>query len=78
MDAAVEVFHGVEHRKKGMTGFDPIPNYSGTNPRLEADGVFACTFKVAREQGDASLKRIANEKADTVKGNSQFPAYRHV
>ena len=49
MDAAMNVFHGVEERKRGMSGFDPIPGYAGTNQRQEADGFFACTFKVGRE-----------------------------
>jgi len=72
----MHVFHGVEDRKRGMSGFDPIPGYAGTNQRQEADGFFACTFKVGREQGVQSLNRISDEKADTLKHNSKFPAYK--
>jgi hypothetical protein len=31
MEDAMKIFHGVQEVKKGMTGFDPIPGYAGTN-----------------------------------------------
>ena len=61
-----------------MTGFQPIPGYSGTNPRSEADAMFACTFAEQRKQGEMSLKRIENERADTLKTQEKFEAYKQV
>jgi hypothetical protein len=76
MDEAERIFHGVEERPKGMSNFDPIPGYGGTNRRQDADNFFAGTFRVGRETGQQSLHRINDEKADTLKANSKFPAYK--
>ena len=74
-DEATRIFHGVEETKRGMSNFQPIPGYSGTNRRAEADNVFACTFAGSREQGQASLGRISDEKTTTLHGSAKFMPY---
>ena len=76
MSEAERIFHGVEERSQGMSNFDPIPGYGGTNRRQDADNFFAGTFRVGRDAGKTSLHRINDEKADTLKANSKFPAYK--
>ena len=48
LDAANDIFFGVEHKKKGLDLGKPIPGYSGTNQRVEADNIFGMTYANAR------------------------------
>ena len=75
MEAATDIFHGVENKPRGMGNFQPIPGYSGTNRRSEADNVFAVTFAGSREQGQASLGRIKDEKTVTLQQSAKFMPY---
>lgn len=75
---ANNIFYGVETNKpQGLQLGDPIPGYSGTNRRVEADNVFGMTYAEARRRAQESQNRIENEKGDTLKMTSQFvPAYK--
>ena len=75
MADACNIFHGVEDKPKGMGNFQPIPGYSGTNRRAEADNVFAVTFAGSREQGQQSLGRIGAEKTVTLHTSAKFMPY---
>lgn len=44
LDDANKVFFGVEDKKKGLALGKPIPGYSGTNQRVEADNIFGMTY----------------------------------
>lgn len=48
LDQANEIFFGVEKKKKGHQLGKPIPGYSGTNQRVEADNIFGMTYANAR------------------------------
>lgn len=77
LEAANEVFFGVEHKKKGLQHGKPIPGYSGTNQRVEADNIFGMTYANARQFAEGSNSRIAAEKGDTLKQTATYmPSYQ--
>lgn len=69
---ANEIFYGVDHKKRGRDIPQPIPGYSGTRPRQEADAQFGCTFAEGCIQAQQSLDRIAQERAETLKTQQKF------
>ena len=44
-----------------------IPGAAIWQPRVEADGIFACTFNNGLDSAGVSQHRIDEEKADTLK-----------
>lgn len=52
---AAKAFYGYEEPKKGIALGEPIPGYSGTNQRVEADNVFGMTYAEARRKAKESL-----------------------
>lgn len=77
LDAANEVFFGVETKKRGLALGKPIPGYSGTNQRVEADNIFGMTYANAKQFAEGSNSRIASEKGETLKHTSKFmPTYQ--
>ncbi len=55
----------------------PIPGYSGSNRRVEADNVFGMTYAEALKRANDSLNRIQQEKGETLKQTSTFvPVYK--
>lgn len=52
----------------------PIPGYSGTTRRVEADNVFGMTYAEALKRANDSLARIQQEKGETLKLTSTFVA----
>jgi len=77
-EEANNIFYGVEtNQPKGLQLGDPIPGYSGSNRRVEADNVFGMTYAEARRRDQESQNRIEVEKGETLKQTSQFvPAYK--
>jgi len=77
MDAANEVFFGVETKKRGLALGKPIPGYSGTNQRVEADNIFGMTYANAKQFAEGSNSRIASEKGETLRHTAKFmPTYQ--
>ena len=77
LDQANEVFFGVEPKKKGLALGKPIPGYSGTNQRVEADNIFGMTYANAKQFAEGSNSRIAAEKGETLKHTAKFmPSYQ--
>ena len=73
-DEASKEFWGVKEKK--VEHMDPIPGYSGVSRRVNADNVFGMTYAEARKCADESLKRINDEKGETLKDNAKFvPEY---
>ena len=54
LDDANNVFFGVEQPKRGISLGTPIPGYSGTNQRVEADNIFGMTYANAKTFADGS------------------------
>ena len=76
LEAATDIFHGVEPRKRGLDLGNPIPGYSGTNRRFDADNIFGTTYQGARVNAVDSNNRIEFEKGETLKQTAQFmPKY---
>ena len=76
MEQANDVFFGVEKKEKGLTLGKPIPGYSGTDQRVQADNIFGMTYANARKFAESSNQRIAAEKGDTLKQTAVFmPKY---
>lgn len=72
-DAAMKEFFGVPETKQPEP-IVPIPGYSGVSRRVTADNVFGMTYAEARRCADDSMKKINEEKGDTLKENSKFVA----
>lgn len=74
---AKEVFFGVEQPKNVAPPLgEPIPGYSGVNRRVQADNIFGLTYADARKKAYDSLRRIEDDKGETLKMNSTFkPEY---
>ena len=76
MDAATDVFYGVEQKKEGLKLGNPIPGYSGHNRRFEADNIFGTTYQGSRVNAVESNTRIQYEKGETLKTTAKFmPSY---
>lgn len=76
LDDANKIFFGVENKKKGLALGKPIPGYSGTNQRVEADNIFGMTYANACQFAEGSNARIAAEKGETLKQTAVFmPTY---
>lgn len=72
----MDQFFGVEDKPKGQQIGAPIPGYSGTNRRINADNLFGMTYAEARNAADQSQSNIDQEKGNTNKVTSQFvPGY---
>ena len=54
LEQANDVFFGVETKKKGLVLGKPIPGYSGTNQRVEADNIFGMTYANAKQFAEGS------------------------
>lgn len=63
----MNVFYGVENKKRAENLGEPIPGYSGVNRRIQADNVFGMTYAEARRRAMESQNRIDTDKADTLK-----------
>jgi len=73
---AMNQFFGMDDPKKGQQLGQPIPGYSGTNRRIDADNLFGMTYAEARNAADQSQSNIDNEKGNTNKVTSTFvPGY---
>jgi len=48
----MDQFFGVEDKPKGQMIGAPIPGYSGTNRRINADNLFGMTYAEARNAAD--------------------------
>ncbi len=68
------MFYGVSEEIKGLQLGTPIPGYSGTMRRIEADNVFGMTYAEACKRANDSLNRIKTEKGETLKLTSTFVA----
>ena len=74
---AMDEFFGMDAPAEGMRLGAPIPGYSGTNRRINADNLFGMTYAEARNAADQSQANIEHEKGTTNKFTSQFqPGYR--
>lgn len=72
----MDQFFGMDAAKKGQQLGQPIPGYSGTNRRIDADNLFGMTYAEARNAADQSQSNIDNEKGNTNKVTSTFvPGY---
>lgn len=60
---AMDQFYGMDAAKKGQQLGQPIPGYSGTNRRIDADNLFGMTYAEARNAADQSQSNIDNERA---------------
>jgi hypothetical protein len=58
MGAAADVFWGNEAKVQGKRQGHPIPGAGTFQPRIEADGIFACTFQGSTEVAKHSMGRI--------------------
>jgi len=54
LEQANDVFFGVEPKKRGLALGKPIPGYSGTNQRVEADNIFGMTYANAKQFAEGS------------------------
>lgn len=54
LDAATNVFYGVQDKPQGLKLGAPIPGYSGHNRRIEADNIFGSTFQASRVNASES------------------------
>ena len=77
LEQANDVFFGVEKKEQGLKLGAPIPGYSGTDQRVQADNIFGMTYANARKFAEGSNQRIASEKGDTLKQTAVFmPSYQ--
>lgn len=53
-EQAMDQFYGMDEKKKGQQIGAPIPGYSGTNRRINADNLFGMTYAEARNAADQS------------------------
>ena len=75
-EEALKNFYGVPE-KADPAGLVPIPGYSGVSWRVVADNIFGMTYAEARKCAEESLKKINDEKGETLKANSVFvPEYK--
>ena len=70
-DEAMRKFFGVEEQEYLERG-KPIPGYSGTVRRVQADNVFGMTYAQAMERAHESLDKNVAEKGETLMMNSKF------
>ena len=78
LDDATNVFYGIQapNPKNNKLG-EPIPGYSGTNRRVQADNVFGMTYAEANRRAKESQNRIQDEKGDTLRTTAPFvPEYK--
>jgi len=69
-------FFGMDEANKGHMIGAPIPGYSGTNRRINADNLFGMTYAEAKNAADQSQANIDQEKGNTNKVTSTFvPGY---
>ena len=74
--SAMNHFFGMDAPQRGQVLGQPIPGYSGTNRRIDADNLFGMTYAEARNAADQSQSNIDNEKGNTNKVTSTFvPGY---
>lgn len=74
-EEAIKEFFGLPEKKE-QEHVLPIPGYSGVSRRVAADNVFGMTYAEARRCADDSLKKINEEKGETLHENSKFvPEY---
>ena len=71
-EQAINAFYGNEAKKEGLRLGTPIPGYSGTVRRVEADNVFGMTYAEAQRRAKDSLARINAEKGETLKMSSTW------
>lgn len=72
-------FFGMDAKKCGQALGAPVPGYSGSNRRINADNLFGMTYAEARNSAIASQGNIDNEKGNTLKHTSVFnPAYTNM
>lgn len=58
VEKAINVFYGVEEKKKGLVLGQPIPGYSGVSRRVEADNMFGMTYAETYRRAKESQNRI--------------------
>ena len=61
----------VETKKKAV----PIPGTSTFQARVQADGIFACTFSNGTALAENSQARITDEKRETLQQQQKFMPY---
>lgn len=72
---ACNAFYGIDEKNPVKTVQqlgEPIPGYSGVNRRVQADNVFGMTYAEARRMATESLKKIDQEKSETLKETSKW------
>jgi hypothetical protein len=65
-------FFGMDCKKTGQQLGAPVPGYSGSNRRINADNLFGMTYAEARNAATSSQGNIDCEKGNTLKHTSQF------
>lgn len=70
-EEALETFFGVPEKNQPPSVL-PIPGYSGVSRRVVADNIFGMTYAEARKCAEESLKKINDEKGETLRVNSEF------